>query len=44
VRTTHALLSLALQPALAVGQGTPRELRGELASVEDGEQNPRLLA
>jgi len=39
-----AILSLSLATAPAPGRAAIRELRGELASLEDGPQNPRALS
>ena len=38
------LAILSVRPASALGQGVVRELKGELASIEDGPEKPRLLA
>ena len=47
MRTSRMLLALGLLPllpALAFGQKAPRELRGELFSIEKGEHSPQFLA
>ena len=43
-RATLALVALTLLPHPALGQAMPRELRGELFSIEQGEHNHALLA